>query len=227
MRIVWVESDTVFRNLQSENLRSLGYVIDQATDLARAVKLARSGGRGLIIYDRSFGQGIDWLSLSFLAEVNIPLLIIVDQESSAKREDIIGFKICRIIHRPVSKERLLDEVRNCLTDGRCELEGSRYRLNGVLLDEARSELVDEKGDVICLTRSEMTLMRSLLMYPDKVFSKHELNVLLGTRPNGFKGNCVEVHIGNLRKKVGAYRIRTLWGRGYMLAATPFERTDRS
>ncbi|WP_022901074.1 response regulator transcription factor [Humibacter albus] len=103
------------------------------------------------------------------------------------------------------------------------------RHNGVVLN-SDTHIVERDGDELDLTRSEFELLQALLTSGRSVRSKDELARLLrgdGYVLNPYVGDAdrrgVEVHIGNLRKKLAdnatsPYLIETVRGVGYRLAA---------
>lgn len=101
--------------------------------------------------------------------------------------------------------------------------------NGVVLDPD-THIVERDGEELDLTRSEFELLQALLRSGRTVRSKDDLARLLrgdGYVVNPYVGEAdrrgVEVHIGNLRKKLAdnaaaPYLIETVRGVGYRLAA---------
>jgi len=110
-----------------------------------------------------------------------------------------------------------------------EAQTGVLRHNGVVLDP-EAYVVKRGGSELNLTRSEFELLHALLRSGRRVLSKDELARLLRSSDyvaNPFVGDAdrrgVEVHIGNLRKKLAdsaadPYLIETVRGVGYRLAA---------
>ncbi|MGA0567246.1 response regulator transcription factor [Rathayibacter sp. KR2-224] len=107
--------------------------------------------------------------------------------------------------------------------------GGRLEHNGVVLDPD-AHIVERDGVELVLTRSEFEILEALLRSGRNVRSKDDLARLLrgdGYVANPYVGDAdrrgVEVHVGNLRKKLGdnansPYLIETVRGVGYRLAA---------
>jgi DNA-binding response OmpR family regulator len=108
--------------------------------------------------------------------------------------------------------------------------------NGVVLDPD-SRIVERDGQELELTRSEFELLQALLQSGRSVRTKDDLARLLrgeGYVANPYVGDAdrrgVEVHIGNLRKKLAdnaasPYLIETVRGVGYRLAARREQAVD--
>lgn len=95
-----------------------------------------------------------------------------------------------------------------------------------LLVDIPARRVHVHGRPVHLTRSEFDLLLALARRPGRPVSKDDLARLLGAAPlGGDPGPAarrgIEVHLANLRRKLGDGRdhpawIRTLRGRGYLL-----------
>lgn len=91
-----------------------------------------------------------------------------------------------------------------------------------LVVDAPARRVHVHGQEIHLTRSEFDILHALARRPGIPVSKDELARTLGTEhptPSARRG--IEVHLANLRRKIGDGRehpawIRTVRGRGYLL-----------
>lgn len=227
MKLLWIESDTVFLNAQTINLNEFGYFVEVVADLEKAVRVSDHNECTVVVYDRSFESSIDLESVQVLFEKNIPVLTVLGEgiQASEMLTRINGEH--SIVHRPVSSDDFVQRLRRILGRELPDRSGYRYAMNGLTLDESRFEAIDECGRVTSLTRSELRLLRIFLLYPDRVFSKQELKKMLSPDGLASRSNNIEVHIRNLRKKVGEYRIRTLWGRGYTIARPQIERRTES
>lgn len=228
MKVLWIESDAVFRNTQAIKLHEFGYFVEVVRDLGEAVHISDQNECMVVVYDRSFENSIDIASVQLLFEKNIPVLTVLG-DGIQECEALVRINgEHSLLRRPVSCDDFVQRLRQVLGREIPDRSGYRYGVNGLTLDESRFEAIDECGRVTSLTRSELRLLRIFLLYPNRVFSKQELKKMLS--PDGLisRSNNIEVHIRNLRKKVGEYRIRTLWGRGYTIARPQVEtRTDPS
>lgn len=96
------------------------------------------------------------------------------------------------------------------------------RFEDLELDRVKRE-VRRAGDEIPLTNIEFKLLETLLLRPDRVFSKEELLHLVWGLTFDPGTGVLNVHLGNLRGKIegeGRSRlIQTVRGRGYTLAQT--------
>lgn len=73
-----------------------------------------------------------------------------------------------------------------------------------------------QGALLELSAREFRLLMELARDPDRVISKSVLGVRLEPLGEPVDSGSIEVHLSNLRRKIGAERIRTVRGVGYQL-----------
>ena len=83
------------------------------------------------------------------------------------------------------------------------------------LDIAAHAVSQDDNDVI-LSRREFTLLQKLLENIGRVLSRDQLTQSLYGWGDDVDSNALEVHIHNIRKKLGTSLIRTIRGVGYMI-----------
>jgi len=84
---------------------------------------------------------------------------------------------------------------------------------GDLAIDARSMSATCRGAPVSLSRTEFALLHALVRNPDRIVTRTELEQ--GVLPYS-EGQTLDVHISNLRKKIGDGYIRTVRGVGYMV-----------
>jgi len=87
---------------------------------------------------------------------------------------------------------------------------------GELALEPRSHLAWLGGTPLELSPREFRLLVELARDPDRVISKSLLGQRLEPLGDPLDSATIEVHLSNLRRKIGAERIRTVRGVGYQL-----------
>ena len=128
------------------------------------------------------------------------------------------------VTKPFNAREVLARVRAMLRRQQRTAEGNVPAIiqSGPLrLDPARHEVMID-GDLLDLTRTEFSLLQTLLQNPGYVFTRSELiERALG---HGYESieRSLDTHIKNLRRKMGddpknpAY-IQTVYGVGYRMA----------
>ena len=114
---------------------------------------------------------------------------------------------------PFPMEELLARLRLRLGDDRPT--AALFLRRGEVLLDTTAEQVFVEGAVVSLSRTEFAMVDALIRHPHgQAMSQEELvSRVWGGPPTS---NIVEVYIGYLRRKLGAERIRTIRGRGYVL-----------
>jgi two-component system response regulator QseB len=113
---------------------------------------------------------------------------------------------------PFSVDELLARLRLRMRDDQ-PAERTVARRGDITVDTALG-LVSVDGQLVTLTPTEFALLTILISHPDQALSREKLTSMLWRDPPS--SNVVEVYIGYLRRKLGADRIRTVRGVGYVL-----------
>ena len=89
--------------------------------------------------------------------------------------------------------------------------------NAELALDPGSRTVTHRGVAVDVSAREFALLAALLERPGTALSKTQLEERLYGWGEEVESNTVEVHVHNLRKKLGAEAIRTIRGVGYLVA----------
>lgn len=116
--------------------------------------------------------------------------------------------------KPFAMAELLSRLR-ALHRRHVRQASERWRI-GVLEIAPRDRLVWVDGVAVELSAREFQLLEALARHPQAVVSKSALGQRLQPLGEPLEGSVIEVHMSNLRRKIGADRIRTLRGVGYQL-----------
>ncbi len=118
--------------------------------------------------------------------------------------------------KPVNKRVFVSRLRAWMRSHSTLRGAINIAKNGeeVILDRDRFTLV-AKGEEFLLQRKEFEIISLLASKPKKVFSRDEIKELVWGDPNHLVRNrTIDVHIRNLRVKIGHGYIKTFKGVGY-------------
>ncbi|MDQ7745592.1 response regulator transcription factor [Hydrogenophaga pseudoflava] len=118
--------------------------------------------------------------------------------------------------KPFAMAELISRLR-ALHRRQARQASERWRI-GALEIAPRDNRVWVDGVSVELSGREFQLLEALARSPDAVVSKSALGRRLQPLGEPLEGSVIEVHMSNLRRKIGAHRIRTLRGVGYQLIA---------
>lgn len=157
------------------------------------------------------GDGLDLLREARASGCTLPVLLITARESLEQR--LAGFEsgaddyLIKPFDIPELLARLRAVVRRARGGG-----SALWVCRDLALDERRM-LLFRGGTVIPLSKTELRLLLTLLRRSDRVVTRTELE----DQALPFsEGTTLDVHMSNLRKKIGDGYIRTVRGIGYMV-----------
>jgi DNA-binding response OmpR family regulator len=154
-------------------------------------------------------------------ESAVPIIMLTARDDEADQTAGLELGADDYVTKPFSSRVLVARVKAALRRAYGDLasEPVVLRVNGLLLDgEAHAVTLHEQP--LDLTRSEYDLLGALMGRPGRVFTRMEL--LERTQGEAFAAyeRTVDVHIKNLRAKLGAAGdlIETVYGVGYRMRA---------
>lgn len=216
MRILLIEDDKLIGDGVKAGLSKLGFNIDWFTDGVLGQKAILSAPYDAVILDLSLPgiDGLDILRSWRHNKMNTPVLILTARDAIEQR--VIGLQsgaddyLCKPFALAELGARLQSLIRRSHGQATEEL-----RHNDVCFYPATKQ-VTKSGQSVALTAKEMVVLELFLHNRDRVLSKNLIQEKLYSWDNDVSSNTVEVHIHNLRRKLGNDFIRTVYGAGYSL-----------
>lgn len=200
-----------------KGLVQAGYGVDWCRD-GEASKRALSDGRyALLLLDLGLPRQDGLSVLKWLRESgnNIPVLIITARTAVAERIAGLDLGADDYMAKPFDLDELSARIRALIRRhagrSRTEIEAGSLSLN-LLTREVRL-----KDQAVAISQKEFSLLEALMQSPGSVLSRGELEERLYGSGEEIGSNAIEVHIHNLRRKLGVDRIRNVRGIGYVVA----------
>jgi two-component system response regulator QseB len=217
MRLLLVEDDAMIAESVLDALRGLGHAVDWAED-GRAGELALGNDvYDLVLLDLGLPKldGLTVLRGYRASGGSAAVIIMTAQDAVTDRISGLDAGADDYLIKPFDLNELAARVRALL---RRRVGQSRpvYSHGALVLDEISCE-VTLHGVPVPLVAREYSLLRVFIEEPSRVFSKAELEEKLYGWNEEIGSNTIEVHVHNLRKKLGAGQIMTIRGIGYRLA----------
>jgi two-component system alkaline phosphatase synthesis response regulator PhoP len=220
-RILVVDDDDNVRHLVAAYLEREGYLVSQAADGPAAVRLAESEPPDLIVLDLMLpGMGGLQVSRKLTAATDIPVLMLT---ARGEEDDVLrGFEAGAddYLVKPFSPKVLVARVRAILRRSGMEASESEGPLEvGDLILDVKCRELRRAGREVDLTAIEFDLLRVLAEHPGWVYSREQLLEQVWGYDYLGDSRVVDVHIANLRRKIGdepadPKYIRTVRGVGY-------------
>jgi two-component system response regulator QseB len=217
MKILLAEDDPLIGNSVEQALRMENYAVDWVRD-GRAAELALdSGTYALLLLDLGLPRqdGLTLLKKQRQKNNMIPVLIVTARDAVSDRVAGLNFGADDYLVKPFDLHELIARVRALIRRhaGRVQPE---MVLGNLKLNQLTHD-VSLDGKLIGLSQREFALLECLMENPGTVLSKEQLEERIYGWDEEVSSNAVEVHLHNLRRKLGSEWIRNVRGVGYKVA----------
>lgn len=219
MRLLLVEDDAMIGEAVRLGLRKQGLAVDWVQDGTAARTALSTETFDLVLLDLGLPKmdGLQVLKWLRGTGSRIPVLILTARDSVQDRIRGLDAGADDYILKPFDFDELAARVRAVLRRQSGRAENVVEHL-GVTLDPASHE-VTRQGEAVNLSHREFALLEALLERPGQVLSRAQLEERLYGWGEEVESNAVEVHIHNLRKKLGAEYIQNVRGVGYRVRSS--------
>lgn len=216
MKLLIVEDDALLLGGLVQALTSEGYAVDAATKGAEACALLQSGQYSLIILDLGLPDWDGGLLLRQWRKENIdlPVLILTARDALEDRVEGLDAGADDYLVKPFALAELKARVRALIR--RYQGRSDNLLQHGDLSLNLSSQQVYLNSQSVELTPKEFALLTRLLMRIGQTVHRETLQQDLYSWQDDNGSNTLEVHIHNLRRKLGKDRIITVRGVGYRL-----------
>jgi len=216
MKLLLAEDDPMIGTSVERGLRLAGFAVDWVRD-GKAAELALADGNyAVLLLDLGLPRqdGLEVLKKLRRDNRQIPVLIVTARDAVADRVTGLNLGADDYLVKPFDLDELTARVHALVRrhQGRTnpEMGLGALRLNPL------SRAVTLHGTPLNLSQREFTLLQALLETPGTVLSREQLEERLYGWGEEIASNAIEVHIHNLRRKLGTAWIRNVRGVGYKL-----------
>jgi len=218
MKLLVVEDDRKVAGFIHHGLKEEGYTADIAPDGEQATLLALVNTYDLILLDVMLPKKDGFQVLAELrAEGRTTPVLMLTSRGSV--EDIVrGLDAGAddYLAKPFPFDELLARIRALARRGSRPAEVLRA---GPLELDRLKQRAQVEGTLLDLTAKQFQLLEYFMLHPNKVLPRAELLEKVWEMPFDPETNLVNVHVGNLRRKLAKMtsnpRIQTVRGSGFM------------
>lgn len=215
MRILVVEDEPDLLRGLAKSLREEGYAVDTAVDGEEGLYKAENWDYDAILLDVMLPRLDGWEILRRLRKSKkTPVLLLTARDAARDRVRGLDTGADDYVVKPFDLMELLARVRALIrrttNQTSAVLEIGKVALNTA----ARTVALD--GEPVTLTAREYSLLEYLALHRGSVVSRTELYEHLFDENDESLSNLLDVHVSNLRKKLGAEFITTRRGQGYVI-----------
>ena len=219
MRILFAEDDETIAAHVVAALSAAGFEVVRVAEGPRAWELGDTEPFDCVVLDLGL-PGLDGMTLlkRWRREGNqVPVLVLTARGSWMERVDGFDAGADDYLPKPFRAEELVARLKALLRRaGAGAAAMAAPSAAGFQVDEDRLT-VRLDGAPLDLTPTEYRALSYLVRNADKVVSAYELAAHVRGRDDEVAKNAVEALIGRLRRKIGAGRIVTRRGFGYIIA----------
>ena len=218
-RILVIEDDIEICSVLTELLSRNNYDTDTANDGDTAAFKIKKNSYDLILTDLMLpGRTGEQLIKELRSFSDTPVVVISAKSLMETRLEVLRLGADDYILKPFDLNEVLVRVQVVLR--RSRPSSKNILSSGGLEFDLNANSVEFEGKSISLTSKEMHLLKLLMEYPSKVFTKANLYESVWNEQYFYEDNTINVHVSNLRSKLkkatGKDYIETVWGIGYRL-----------
>ena len=219
MRELLVEDDDLIGCGIEAGLRQAGFTVDWARDGHKASLALDTTAYALVLLDLGLPRvsGMELLKRLRDAGKDVPVLVLTARDTVADRVDGLEAGADDYLGKPFDLTELIARCRALLrrAQGR-SVEVIRYQ---DLTVNPTAQTVEIGNTRVPLTSREWAILMQLLTNQGIPQSRSRLEETLYGWQEEIESNAIEVHVSNLRKKLGAKLIRTVRNIGYVVEKT--------
>lgn len=216
MRILLAEDDTLLGDGLRSGLRQLGFQVDWVRDGTAAERELRAQSYDAAVLDLGLPRkdGLDVLASLRRAGVTTPVLVLTARDAVPDRIRGLDVGADDYVIKPVDMHELAARLRALVRRAHGQPQECLIAQDVVLDPAART--VRQAGQPVTLSTREFDLLQAFMLSANRVLSREQLEQQLYSWGKEVESNAVEVHVHNLRRKLGSALIHTVRGVGYML-----------
>lgn len=218
MRILVVEDEPILRSQLVRALRDENYAVDSAADGEEGLYKITNWPYETIILDLMLPKigGIEVLDRIRGHGITTPVLIMTARDGIDDRVRGLDSGADDYLVKGFDLKELKARVRALLRRQK-KVADNRLQAGEVVLDLG-SGMVTREGERVELTGREFAIVAELMSGQGTVISREHLYERVVDETDDSMSNLLDVHICNIRKKLGKDFVRTIRGRGYLVEA---------
>jgi len=215
MRVLVIEDETDLLASLATALREEGYAVDTAADGEDGLFKASSWDYDALVLDVMLPRLDGWAVLEHLRLTKkTPVLMLTARDATRDRVRGLDLGADDYLVKPFDLEELLARLRALIR--RAAGHTSNQIALGELHIDRAARRVTRSGQPVALTAREYALVEFLALHRGAVVTRTILYEHLFDEDDNTLSNLLDVHVSNLRKKLGADVITTHRGHGYSI-----------
>ena len=217
MRVLVIEDEPELLRALAQALREDSYAVDEAADGEEGLFKATSWEYDAVVLDLMLPRLDGWGVLAGLRrDRKTPVLILTARDAVADRVRGLDAGADDYLVKPFELSELLARLRALIR--RAAGQADPVLAVGDVAVDTRARTVTRGGRPIALTAREYALVELLALHRGRLVTRAQIYEHLFDEDEDTLSNLVEVHVSNVRKKLGKDFITTRRGQGYVVDA---------
>ncbi|MGB5277062.1 MAG: response regulator [Gammaproteobacteria bacterium] len=217
MHLLLVEDDPALARGLQRALQNEGFVVNHVNRGQHALRVVKTETPDIIILDLGLPDmdGLEVLKQIRKKHVTLPVLLLTARDTMEDKVAGLDTGADDYLAKPFDMPELLARLR-VLERRLGTAHANDIVIGGVSLSTS-SHHVTFNGQDLELSKREYMLLKALMENAGKVQTRSSLEAKLYSWDDSIASNAVEVHVHNLRKKIGSEFIKTVRGVGYTVS----------
>lgn len=213
MRILLIEGEADLLSGLARALREEGYAVDTADDGEEGLYKAQSAEYDAVVLDVMLPRMDGWEVLRSLRQSRkTPVLMLTARDAARDRVRGLDTGADDYLVKPFDLGELFARLRALIRRSAGQTRNV-IDLGEVVVDTA-ARSVSVSGNPVALTAREYVLLEFLALHRGETVTRSTLYEHLFDEDDDTLSNLLDVHVSNLRKKLGRELIATRRGHGY-------------
>lgn len=217
MRVLVVEDDEVLLNGLQIGLGMAGFTVEPVMSCEDASTALRASTFDAVVLDLMLpdGSGLGVLEQMRKRRSPEPVLLLTARDSVSDRIAGLDAGADDYLVKPFDLDEVAARLRALIRRANGH-SSAILQWRDIVLDPARMA-VSRAGEPLRLSRREFSILHALIDRPGQILSKTQLEERIYGWQEDVESNAIEVHVHNLRTKLGPRVVETVRGVGYRLA----------
>ena len=215
MRVLVIEDEADLLSVIARALRENGYAVDESSDGEDGLYKAMSWTYDAIVLDLMLPGINGW---DFLRRVRkkhkTPVLILSARDTVKDRVDGLDLGADDYLTKPFALTELLARLQALIR--RSVGQAVPHVVIGDIVINLRTRTATREGRGVELTAREFAIVEMLALQRGELITRTRIYEHIFDENDDTLSNLVEVHVSNIRKKLGKDFIKTRRGQGYLI-----------
>ena len=216
MRLLLLEDDLQLGKALQAALAQSEFQTVWVRRVREAKALLDTNGFTVVLLDIGLpdGSGLDVLRWLRTKKHTVPVLMLTARDAVEDRIEGLDMGADDYMPKPFAVPELISRIR-AITRRSVGFAEDIWRIGDLTIEPAKHR-ASLAGALLDLPLREYTLLLELGRSAGRFVTRSKLEEALFSNETDIESNALEVHVHHLRKKIGAERIRTIRGVGYLL-----------